>query len=471
MMERISQYCLMAWALLMLGACSPLPLSQALTQFYAALDKAPVTSSVPLTVLQQLDPLLLRPASLYPQLTELSLPVLSALYQYEQRCTGSLDGVPAVIRQFEQALCQPTTLPSAWFAAHPISPLGGSSAWHYLQRYPAAAASLQSFLHVRERPQALGGIGQLSDDNLDALANGQVWLLQKGFLWRQHQQQWGRYAPSVWQPIAKQVGIVLTAAGERCDVSLGTLCANPLKSYANSWRALLAMAALLTLLALGWTGWQRRRLQQRQRFIVQMLTHELRTPISQLGNVVEYFRRDFDALSPDAQAGFGALADSVQRMRQMAEASQHYLSGDGSRDVLETPSTIGLSEWLCHITEPYDGLTFCLEADQQITLPLYWASLCLTNLLENAFRHGLAPVRLVVRCRKERVIFQVIDAGELTAKSLSQLRRNMSPQAGMGLGLSIVERVAGRLNGKLTLNGPPTTFTLELPCHAKNIID
>lgn len=195
-----------------------------------------------------------------------------------------------------------------------------------------------------------------------------------------------------------------------------------------------------------------------------MLTHELRTPISQLGNVVEHFRRDFDGLPPDAQAGFGALADSVQRMRQMADASQHYLSGDGRRDVLEAPTTVGLSEWLAHIVEPYDGLTFCLEHDQPVALPLYWASLCVNNLLDNAYRHGLAPVRLSVRCHKGHVIIQVADAGARVAKSLPQLRRTLSPQAGMGLGLSIVQRVAQRLNGRLTLSGPPTTFTLELPC-------
>lgn len=464
MIQRIRKICLTACAALLLFACSPPPFSAALERFYTALDNAPAASQVALSALQQLDPLLLRPASLYPQLADFSQPALSAIYRYEQRCTGSPDAIPVDYRPFEQALCQQKPLPAGWLAAHPVSPLGGSNAWHFVQRHPDAAADLQPYLHVRERPQALGGVGQLTDDNLDALANGQTWLMQQGVLWRQHQQQWLSYAPSVWQPRAKQAGVAITAAGGRCDISLGTLCANPANSYASGWRILLALAVLLTVLALGWTGWQRRRLQQRQRFIVQMLTHELRTPISQLGNVVEHFRRDFDGLPPDAQAGFGALADSVQRMRQMADASQHYLSGDGGRDVLETPTTVLLSEWLAHISEPYSGLLFCLEQDRQVALPLYWASLCVNNLLENAFRHGRVPVRLTVRIDKGRVILQVTDGGALAAKNVPQLRRTLSPQAGMGLGLSIVQRVAKRLNGRLTLSGPPTTFTLELPC-------
>lgn len=458
-MGRISRGAWVAAGVLILSACSPLPLSQAVSQFSTALNQAPVASRIALSSLQQLDPLLLRPASLYPQLADTPLPVLATLYRYHQRCAGSLNDIPAVFAQFEQALCQNTPLPASWFAAHPVSLLGGSQAWYYLQRHPDAAAALDPFLHVRERPQALGGIGQLSDDNLDALANGQTWLLQDGNLWRQHQQQWLRYAPQVWQPLAQQAGITLAAAGGQCDMPLATLCVNPLNRYASWWRSLLGTAALLTALALAWGAWQRRRLQQRQRFIVQMLTHELRTPIAQLGNVVEHFRRDFDDLPPQAQSGFGALADSVQRMRQMAEASQHYLSGDGGRDVLETPQAVWLSEWLEHIAQPYPGLMFCLEAERQVTLPLYWTSLCLNNLLDNAFRHGRAPVRLHVGWRRGKLTLCVSDTGQLAAGG--------SPQAGMGLGLTIVERVMRRLNGRLIQSGPPTTFTLELPCDSQ----
>lgn len=458
-MGRISRGSWGAAGVLILSACSPLPLTQAVSQFATALNQAPVGASISLSSLQQLDPQLLRPASLYPQLGDMPLPVLTALYQYRQHCSGSLDGVPAAFAQFEQALCQNTPLPAGWFAAHPVSPSGGSTAWYYLQRHPEDATTLQSLLHVRERPRALGGIGQLSDDNLDALANGQTWLLQDGNLWRQHQQQWLRYAPQIWQPLAQKAGITLVTATGQCDISLGTLCANPVNGYARWWRSLLGIAALLTALALGWGAWQRRRLQQRQRFIVQMLTHELRTPIAQLGNVVEHFRRDFDDLPPQAQSGFGALADSVQRMRQMADASQHYLSGDGSRDVLEMPKTVWLSEWLEHIAQPYPGLLFCLEADRQVALPLYWTSLCLNNLLDNAFRHGRAPVSLHVGWRKGKLTLRVSDTGQLAA--------GRSPQAGMGLGLTIVERVMRRLNGRLTQSGPPTTFTLELPCDSQ----
>ena len=37
-------------------------------------------------------------------------------------------------------------------------------------------------------------------------------------------------------------------------------------------------------------------------------------------------------------------------------------------------------------------------------------------------------------------------------------------KAGLGLGLTIVESMVGRMGGKMTLIGPPTTFKLEIPC-------
>ncbi|MGY3160916.1 signal transduction histidine kinase [Ewingella americana] len=61
-------------------------------------------------------------------------------------------------------------------------------------------------------------------------------------------------------------------------------------------------------------------------------------------------------------------------------------------------------------------------------------------------------------------MLEISDGGDLGVKALPQLRRELSSRAGMGLGLSIVQRVTRRLGGKLTLSGPPTTFTLELPC-------
>jgi signal transduction histidine kinase len=457
------------YAVFLLAALLSLPVlatpEEALEHFSTLLERTDASGQLAFMELQQLNVALIQPASMYPAFGRLPLPVLSQIYRFRRQCSGTLEGASAATREFEQALCDRTILPPAWFASHaPIHPLGGSYAWHYLTRHPDASAALQPYLHVRERLDAFAGLGRLSDDNLDAMVGGQRWLLQRNVLWWEHDQVWRRYDAKIWQPLARQADLQLQPAGERCDLALGNICANSISAVDKWWTWILAAAALLIVIAPGNMWWQRRRRRKREQFILQMLTHELRTPIANLGNIVEAFRHDFDALPERAQTGFGRLADGVQRMRQLADASRHYLNADGEHELLEQVTTVQLSEWLHAVAERHQGLQFCLRQDRQLALPLYWIDLCLDNVLNNAYRYGVAPVRLSVRWRRGWLRLTVSDGGALAAYRLAHMRRTDLSGPGMGLGLVIVRRVMKRLKGKIRLSGPPTTFTLELPC-------
>ncbi|CFW11397.1 his Kinase A domain protein [Vibrio cholerae HC-46B1] len=59
---------------------------------------------------------------------------------------------------------------------------------------------------------------------------------------------------------------------------------------------------------------------------MQLLTHELRTPITSLGFTVESLRSQFDELSPKAQESLWRLMADHQRLAQLSETSSHYLS-------------------------------------------------------------------------------------------------------------------------------------------------
>ncbi|WP_052048949.1 DUF3404 domain-containing protein [Cedecea neteri] len=433
-----------------------------LAEFSAALNQSTPSAQVSLQTLQQLDATLLKPESMYPQFQAWSLPELTAFYHLDKRCASEI-GLSAAVKSFIAALCQPNIPSASWFNANPIYPLGGSSARQYILRHPEAAAALRNSLHVRERPDDLAGIGTLSDDNLNALLGGQRWLLQNGELWQLNHQQWRRYAPKVWQPLARQSGLELVNTGGRCDLRAGALCVNAREGYRDVWRWLFGLLAILTTAGLMWMGWQRHQLRERQRFITQMLTHELRTPIAQLSNVVEHFRRDFDQLPEGAQLNFVALADTLQRMRQMAETSKHYLIAEHQKEALETLTQVQISDWLDHLCAGRDGVNYCLEEDATVGVSLYWSSLCMTNLLDNALRHGAAPVHLTVCKNKTHLIFQVSDRGNISHNPLLKTRRLRWSNSSLGLGLTIVQRVSHRLNGRLTFSPGPTTFTLELP--------
>jgi two-component system, OmpR family, osmolarity sensor histidine kinase EnvZ len=81
------------------------------------------------------------------------------------------------------------------------------------------------------------------------------------------------------------------------------------------------------------------------------------------------------------------------------------------------------------------------------------------NLLDNAFKHGKAPVRLVVHAQGDQAVLEVSDAGA----GVPQAQREALTQAfargdaargtpGTGLGLAIVARVVARMGGTLAFD-------------------
>ena len=90
--------------------------------------------------------------------------------------------------------------------------------------------------------------------------------------------------------------------------------------------------------------------------------------------------------------------------------------------------------------------------DGPVTADTWWLAMCLRNLVDNANRHGAAPVVVQVRCG-ERLVIEVRDQGTL----------GPSKNAGLGLGLTIVERTLKSMRGTLAVREKPTRFIIEVP--------
>ena len=90
----------------------------------------------------------------------------------------------------------------------------------------------------------------------------------------------------------------------------------------------------------------------------------------------------------------------------------------------------------------------------------------LTNLLENAHRHGDgATVRLAVRCRPRWVDLALTQAVVRPERLLGHLRTDSPPPDLTGLGLWSVRRLTGELGGRIvwTEDGESLTLTVQLP--------
>lgn len=425
-------------------------------RFTSELRGVPPSDTLALEQVQRLDRRLIAPDTLSPAWGNYSVRQLQALYRYEQECAAA-DPLPLDWQPFMRALCGQQAAPSAaWFAAHPVYPLGGSSAALWQARHPDTPLGE---LHVRERRDALALLGQLGDDNLDALLRGERLLLEGDVLWLLHDQQWQRYAPTQWQTLAQRQGIVVAVQGTGpCEDVVSGLCINTRAPAGWQWLAVTTTLACALLLA--WALWQRWRLQRERRVALQMLAHELRTPIGFLAGVAEELRADFDSLPPSAQQSVGRLLSGVARLHRLAQASRDYLSAD---TFTAERVAVNLREWLELMSERY-GASLTLTTDMTLDLPFYWLDLALDNVLRNAQQHGAAPIAIEANWAQGRLSIAVRDSGGMARYRLDHLQNRGAKGGGLGLGLTIVRHVLKRLGGRLTLSGPPTCFTITLPC-------
>jgi two-component system, OmpR family, osmolarity sensor histidine kinase EnvZ len=102
------------------------------------------------------------------------------------------------------------------------------------------------------------------------------------------------------------------------------------------------------------------------------------------------------------------------------------------------------------------------------------------NLLDNAFTHGIPPVTLRVAATNDEWRVEVDDAGEGISPDQQQAmlqafaRGDSSRQRpGLGLGLTVVQRVAARMGGDVVFSraddGHRHRVTVRLPlnpCHS-----
>ncbi|WP_072959721.1 sensor histidine kinase VxrA [Vibrio gazogenes] len=421
---------------------------------------------------------LITPESMLPQTFQYPLKDIQQLYALAQHCTGSLPLSPLTTEPlvFTRAMCKGTKLPLRWFARSAlIHPGGGTYAARYVKKHPELYDELKVYMHIQERPKApedtlLGRLQRMDSESVTSLISGDSMFSEQDELWLRKGDRYYVFADHVWKNNAEQAGLVFSYVnGEdsTCFVRRGNLCWEEEDQSDILRYILVGLVAFNVLLVISWFvyRWNTKRLELRSRMLIlQILTHELRTPIASLSLTVEGFRREFERLPESVYDEFRRLCEDSRRLRQLAEASKDYLQSDTKPlSVAWVPS---VAEWLEYkLEEEFEAsIHFSINQDIAAKLNVYWLGTCIDNLLRNAIKYGIAPVQLDVTTSSHMVTFKVIDQGVLTQKDWRQLRKPFVSKSGLGLGLTIVESMVGRMGGKMSLVGPPTTFILEIPC-------
>jgi two-component system osmolarity sensor histidine kinase EnvZ len=187
------------------------------------------------------------------------------------------------------------------------------------------------------------------------------------------------------------------------------------------------------------------------------ISHDLRTPLTKLRLGVEILR---DRMEPELVS---SMTRSVEEMDAIVGQFLDFARGDG--DELPVPTSLDDMARALGAASADHGRPMALQLGGVPTLPLRQQAMqrAIGNLIENAWRHGRAPVMLSTGVVGQEAIVEVADHGDgidpAEADALKQaFRRGNADRggtAGAGLGLAIVQRIAQAHGGRLELETPP----------------
>ncbi|MBI2372620.1 MAG: hypothetical protein HYV07_01345 [Deltaproteobacteria bacterium] len=397
---------------------------------------------------------------------------------------------------FELSRTPLETLPESFFVRPPFLHLSGRSFVALaLEQYPdrfgnaAWVAAHAKYMHLSELSLALrfgptlsaveAFVAGLTPAELDQLiGRSAAFLTARWFLSRVSSEEPGappRYAVhrrESWDEFVHSKSALArpTHTHDACIARTESICWQRDVDTAESrvrGSIILALASMVSLIALLSLRRSRRLRNENdaRRFILQTLTHELRTPVASLRVSLEALRSAFDQLPEDGQTSFLRMCEDLQRLRRLTDASAQYLRAKDSRVVAFNATDVpSLSALIEGVLESH-GHGITLKGDAPLRCDPYWVSVCADNLVRNALSHGRPPVSVTCVKRKDGATIVVQDAGEMSL-SADEMRRPFTKgdgSAGLGLGLSVVSRLVGEMGGRLEIEREPSRVTLHLP--------
>ena len=240
-----------------------------------------------------------------------------------------------------------------------------------------------------------------------ALIAGSSMFMERDELWLRKNDNYLVFPEDIWQRAVENAGLTFKLKSQSynsCFVQRGNMCWD-VEDHSDVLRISMVVLVIANiLLVMGWSlyRWDTKRQEMKSRMLIlQILTHELRTPIASLSLTVEGFRREFERLPESVYDEFRRLCEDSRRLRQLAEASKDYLQSDNKP--LASDWVPSVKEWLeFKIEEEFNGnVDFIINSDVSAKLNVYWLGTCIDNLIRNALKYGVAPVVVDVKQTKK----------------------------------------------------------------------
>jgi two-component system osmolarity sensor histidine kinase EnvZ len=212
-----------------------------------------------------------------------------------------------------------------------------------------------------------------------------------------------------------------------------------------------------------------RQIEQDRALLLAGVSHDLRTPLSRL-------RLGVEVETHDEQARQGMVDDIEEMDRIISQFLDFAREGRDAPLEAHDPNDIVATVVERHRRAGHDVR---FARDELPRLPLRSTAFLrlVSNLVDNALRHGSPPVEISTHVANGSVVLEVADRGRgIAPDQVEYLKRPFtrgeparSGAAGAGLGLAIVERIARLHGGTLDLlprQGGGTLARLTLPTRA-----
>ncbi len=211
--------------------------------------------------------------------------------------------------------------------------------------------------------------------------------------------------------------------------------------------------------------------QERERaLLLAGVSHDLRSPLGRIRLAAELLP-DSEGIAPKREA---IVRNALQADRLVGSFLDYVRSGE-----LPLHETVDIAVVARSVSahQQRTAVELSVEAPEALLVPKVSAVLIermISNLLDNAFTHGMAPVRLTLAAVGHRVRIEVEDCGpgidpEDGQAMLQAFARGDASRRhpGLGLGLTVVQRVALRMGGSVafsrSVDGARTVVRVEWP--------
>lgn len=205
--------------------------------------------------------------------------------------------------------------------------------------------------------------------------------------------------------------------------------------------------------------------QQKNRFALQVLSHEFRTPVSSMLLMVDRLSARTSKFTTDEQDLVTRISAEVFRLQRIIEVSKTYLQAESHRVHFNHQKIESINNWIVDfVADSNLHLEYVLlPVDQELRADPFWLKFVLSNLIQNALTHGKPPVYIRLNNSAGKIKISVEDQGSCEFASLNEMTDafvKSGRSKGMGLGLNIVKSILDDWGVEIQFSTRPTSFSL-----------